>query len=273
MIGYEKSSINYGVKLLMNNGLLPLFLSGLGSFLRVSNLKGASGKLLTRNTLVDGREHAYQVYVPSKYSEEANAPVIVFRHGITQRGDQGLVATRGIAARIVPYYLDRIGSIILLPQCLPGMYWSTPAMDKMVMRQVAETQAEFKTDPKRTYLTGVSMGGYGVWSLASQHPGVFGALVSVCGGSSNKSEDRYAKIAEMIGKTPVWIFHGENDSVVPVEESRQLATALRLNNGNFRYDEYPGVGHNVWVNVIKEKRLVPWILEQRLPSTRQSAER
>src|SRR5215469_1209454 len=37
-------------------------------------------------------------------------------------------------------------------------------------------------DPKRTYLTGVSMGGYGSWYLASTHPGKFAAVVPICGG-------------------------------------------------------------------------------------------
>jgi predicted peptidase len=249
----------------MNRGLWPLFLGGLVSLLPFTTTNGNTGELTIRSVSVGVNSYDYQVFVPSKLADSRNAPVIVFLHGIGQRGSGGIVATDGPAGKIVRHYLEKVGAIIVLPQCRAGMYWSTPEMDQMVIKEVDDVKANFKVDTRRIYLTGVSMGGYGVWHLASQHPGRFAALVSVCGGSSLQTGDRFAPIAKMIGRTPVWIFHGEDDKVVPVTESRQMVAALRSFHGDVHYNEYPGVGHNVWMKVIEEKQLVPWLLKQRLP--------
>lgn len=134
----------------------------------------------------------------------------------------------------------------------------------MVMKSLAQTIEEFGANVKRVYLLGVSMGGYGVWHFGAQHPGKFAALVSICGGSPILKGDRFSPIAEKISKTPAWLFHGADDRVVPVSESREMVKALQENQGDVKYSEYPGVGHNVWLNVLAEKELMPWLLAQRL---------
>ena len=135
----------------------------------------------------------------------------------------------------------------------------------MVMAALDQTVEEFDAGANRLYLTGVSMGGFGVWHMAAQHPGKFAALVAICGGSSIRSGDRFAPVARRVGKTPAWVFHGEDDRVVPVSESRQMVEALKAVNGNrVRYSEYKGVGHNVWMKAIGEAELLPWMLAQRL---------
>ena len=131
-------------------------------------------------------------------------------------------------------------------------------------QSLAQTIEEFGADAKRIYLTGVSMGGYGVWHFASEHSEKFAALVSICGGSSLRNGDRFSRIAQKVGKTPAWLFHGADDRVVPVSESRRIAEALEANQGNVKYSEYAGVGHNVWINALGEKELLPWLLAQRL---------
>ncbi|HXH69800.1 MAG TPA: dienelactone hydrolase family protein, partial [Pyrinomonadaceae bacterium] len=119
-------------------------------------------------------------------------------------------------------------------------------------------------DEKRIYLTGVSMGGYGVWYLASRHAGKFAALVSICGGSPFMKGDRFDSIIRGVGKTPAWLFHGADDKIVLVGESRQIVAALERNEGSVKYNEYPGVGHNVWLNALGEKELMSWLLAQKL---------
>src|SRR3712207_5602494 len=140
-------------------------------------------------------------------------------------------------------------------------------MDEMGSRSVAQTLRETGADPRRVYLTGVSMGGYGVWHMASRHPGRFAALVSICGGSPLRAGDRFAPIAERVARTPAWVFHGADDRVVPVGESRQMVEALRAAGAGerLRYSEYEGVGHNVWMQALREEGLLPWLLAQRLP--------
>lgn len=106
------------------------------------------------------------------------------------------------------------------------------------------------------------MGGFGAWHLASEHPERFAAIVAICGGSPLREGDRFAPIARKVGQTPAWLFHGSDDKVVPVSESRQIVSALKAVKGNVRYNEYEGVGHNVWLKALAEQELIPWLLKQ-----------
>ena len=74
----------------------------------------------------------------------------------------------------------------------------------------------------------------------------------------------YADVAAKIGKTPVWIFHGSDDPVVPVEGSRKLNEAIKAAGGSVRYTEYQGVGHNSWDNAYADPELMPWMLSKLL---------
>jgi predicted peptidase len=220
------------------------------------------GRLETRKARVGAAEYAYQVHVPA--SAGPRPPVILFLHGIGQRGAGGFLPESGAAGALVRRYLARVPALVLLPQCREGSYWSDPFMDEMVMTALSQTESEFGADSARLYLTGVSMGGYGVWHLASRRTGRFAALVSVCGGVHGRGEERYRDVAEKVGRTPAWIFHGAEDRVVPVTESRRMAAALEAVGGEFKYSEYPGVGHSVWTQALAERRLMPWLLARRL---------
>lgn len=243
----------------MKNDFSKLF----GGFLASSLTGGKTGEILSRSVLLDGENYSYQVYVPAQQEVERNEkpPLIVFLHGIRERGAGGYIS--GMFGTIVKQYLKQLPAIVLLPQCRPNVYWTDARMDRMVMQQTEAVSSEFSIDENRKYLMGVSMGGYGVWHFASNYPNEFAALVSICGGSPLMSGNRFAPVAEKIGKTPAWLFHGARDNVVQVSESRNLAAALRENGGEVKYSEYKDVGHNVWLNALGEKELLPWLLAQK----------
>ena len=236
----------------------------LGGLLSSTAMKGEQGKLENRTVNIDSKDYTFQIHIPPNIESTPNLPLIIFLHGIGQRGSGGFVPTDGAGGAIAKHYLGQIPAIILLPQCRLGSYWSDPVMEKMVIQSLAQTVGEFKADEKRIYLTGVSMGGYGVWHIASEFPNKFAALISICGGSSYPRGDRFDALAKKIGKTPAWLFHGADDIVVPVTESRQIAAALETNGGNVKYSEYENVGHNVWMNALGEKNLMSWLLTQHL---------
>ena len=147
-------------------------LSVLGGFL--SNAVSAEGGkqkgvIEKRTVQVDSDDFDYQIYLPPEIKSEQNLPLIIFLHGIGQRGSGGFVPTEGTGGMFVRHYFAQIPAIVLLPQCRPGSYWSDPVMDKMVMNALAQTTKEFGADARRVYLTGVSMGGYGVWHLSLIH--------------------------------------------------------------------------------------------------------
>ncbi len=242
-------------------------LSLLGSFLSHAVSAGngdRQGSIESRTVRVESDDFKYQVYVPAQLNSLQNLPLIVFLHGIGQRGSGGFVPVEGTSGALARHYLAQVPALILLPQCRLGSYWSDPLMEKMVMQQLTQTVEEFGADVKRVYLTGVSMGGYGVWHFALRHIEKFAALISICGGSPATIGSRFSPIGEKVGKTPAWLFHGADDKIVPVSESRQIVEALKANGGNVKYNEYPGVGHHVWMNALTEKELMPWLLAQRL---------
>ena len=222
------------------------------------------GEILSRKVEVEAKSYGFQLYVPPPAQPAGKLPVIVFLHGIRERGTSGVLPVGGGLSQFVRQYFKQIPAIILIPQCRPESYWSDPVMDEMVTRALAQTIEEFGADDRRLYLIGVSMGGYGVWHFAAAYPEKFAALVSICGGSSIVKGERFAAVAKKIGKTPAWLFHGAADKIVPVDESRELVKALRENHGNVRYNEYENVGHNVWMNVLAEKDLMTWLLAQNL---------
>ncbi len=154
-------------------------------------------------------------------------------------------------------------------------------MSKLALSSLAAASKEFKGDPKRTYLTGLSMGGYGTWAIASANPGKFAAIVPICGGittppslreqfpelaknSYPEDPQSYATVAKKLGKTPVWIFHGGDDPVVPVTGSRSMNDALKSAGGDVHYTEYPSVGHNSWDKAYADPDLMKWLLSKSL---------
>jgi predicted peptidase len=239
-------------------------LSVLGGLLSsaVTSKNGKQGSLESRTVRVEADVFNYQIYVPAESGQKP--PLIIFLHGIGQRGTGGFVPATGAGGALARHYLSQVPAIVLLPQCRPGTYWSDKTMEQMVMQSLAQTVEEYGADEKKVYLTGVSMGGYGVWYLAARQPEKFAALVSICGGSSIIKGDRFSPLGEKIGKTPAWLFHGAEDKIVPVNESRQIVETLKARQGNVKYNEYPGVGHNVWLNALAEKDLMPWLLAQKL---------
>jgi predicted peptidase len=168
---------------------------------------------------------------------------------------------------------------VVFPQCLKNRWWSEPEMQAQALKALELSVKEFRGDSERLYLTGISMGGYGTWAIASANPGKFAALAPVCDGvrvpqriaeqlklPATQGEDPYTPVAQLVGKTPVWIFHGAADSVVPVAESRKMHEALKAVGGNVKYSEYEGVNHNSWDKAYAEADFFNWLLAQRLPA-------
>ncbi len=109
----------------------------------------------------------------------------------------------------------------------------------------------------RSPSTGLSLGGFGAWSIGAAHPGRFAALVPVCGGGT-------ATTAGKLKDIPIWAFHGEADTVVPAERSRQMVEAVRAaGNRNVKYTEYPAVGHNSWDKAFGDPEFATWLLAQK----------
>ena len=233
---------------------------------------------LNRTVMEAGEEYRYQVYVPADWNDHKQWPVILFLHGAGERGDDGLLQSDVGLGHAIRKNAAAFPFIVVMPQCRKGKVWTQPDMEAQALEALDRSIKEFHGDRERVYLTGLSMGGFGTWDLAAKYPGRFAAYVVICGGiiplpqlpeiavslaKEHKVADPYAETARLVGKTPVWIFHGDADPAVPVEESRKMKAALEAAHANVRYTEYAGVGHESWDNAYAEPDLVPWLLQQR----------
>jgi dienelactone hydrolase len=148
-----------------------------------------------------------------------------------------------------------------------------------VLRVIADVRRAYKIDPDRIALTGLSMGGGGTWQLGLAHPELFSALAPVCGvtdvrkwlkpgapGTDVKALEALSPpaFAENAAKLKIFIFHGDADPVVPVEDSRRMVArfkALGWLGKTVTYTEYPGVDHRAWVPAYEGARLLRALAE------------
>ncbi len=229
---------------------------------------------LDRTLSVRGVTYKYQVFVPDNWSPNQKWPIILFLHGAGERGTDGLIQTQVGIATAIRNDRSRFPAIVVMPQSLKEQSWNKPDMEEVALAALAAASKEFKGDHKRTYLTGLSMGGYGSWALAAAHPNKFAAVVPICGGillpeDARKQADAdripYLEAAKKIGtKLPIWVFHGDADPAVPVSESRHMVEALKADGADVRYTEYPGVGHNSWDKAYADPELMTWLLSKSL---------
>lgn len=249
--------------------LLGFLLFSLSSVFPAFAKKPETG-FLDRKITIQGVEYEFQVFVPEDWSRKKKWPVILFLHGAGERGDDGLIETEVGIGTAIRRDRGRFPAIVVMPQCRKDVWWTDLKMEAMAMAVLSQATKEFHGDRQRTYLTGLSMGGYGTWALAADYPATFAALVPICGGILRPEEARkqpaddmrpYTNAAQKIGRlTPVWIFHGGDDPAVPVTESRRMADAMKALGGEVRYTEYPGVGHNSWEKAYAEPELMTWLL-------------
>ncbi len=243
------------------------------------SLAASETGFLERSVNVEGVDYRYQVFVPKDWTPDKEWPVILFLHGAGERGDDGVEQTQVGFPRTLKGKND-FPAVVVMPQCRRRTWWGDPAMEAQTFAALEETMSRFNGDPRRIYLTGLSLGGYGTWAFGYKYPKKFAALVPVCGGvrtgrsvtvprwhpAADPSVDAYQETAREIGTTPVWAFHGSSDPVVPVTESRQLTRALENSGGTVKYTEYEGVGHNSWDRAYSEPDLIDWLLAQTLAS-------
>ena len=207
----------------------------------------------------DGSESPYIVFVSHGYAPDKEGskplPVLLFLHGSgeTKGGSKDPVEV-GLGPAILARE-ETFPFLAIIPQSEKRTWQADSADAKRALAILDKEMKAYKTDPKRVYLTGLSMGGYGTWSLAAAHPDKWAAIAPVCGGGN---PDDAAKLKAM----PIWCFHGDADRAVPVGKSRAMIEAIKAAGGEPKYTEYPGVPHNSWDKAYGTDALYSWLLEQ-----------
>jgi predicted peptidase len=259
------------------------FLTGLLLMLALALLAGCATApaaavgpgFVEREVVSAGVRHRYQVFVPAAHARKAGKlPVILFLHGSGERGsDNKLQLDAGLGPYVRQHMAD-FPALVVFPQVEADGEWMGANVD-MALAALEATTREFNGDPKRAYLTGLSMGGYGTWETALKAPNRFAALVPICGGLLAPNDyralyvsevvgakDPYAALAARLKHLPTWIFHGGKDDVVLPGDDRKTFAALKAAGADVQYTEFADAGHNSWDATYNHQPMWTWLLAQ-----------
>jgi poly(3-hydroxybutyrate) depolymerase len=235
---------------------------------------------LNRSIQLHGLSYRFQVYLPEEWRRDDGRlwPIILFLHGRGERGSEGMWQTQIGLPEAVRDHPERWPFVIVMPQCPQGRYWTEQASEELAMAALDQEAAEFHGDPERTYLSGISLGGYGAWELARLHPHRWAAVAIAAGGVFwSYAPDRWkqsstlpGEYARALGRTPVWLFHGTDDYVVLPRQSELMYEAFKAIGGHIRLWIYQGLKHDCWTRAYGDPELPRWMLEHRLEPEPQS---
>ncbi|MDP6457415.1 MAG: prolyl oligopeptidase family serine peptidase [Candidatus Marinimicrobia bacterium] len=218
---------------------------------------GQQRKMSLQATGKNDIDFKYLLFLPQDYNESQKTrwPLILFLHGKGERGeDLDLVKIHGIPKIVATE--KEFPFIAVSPQCPIDHVWADDFMQQKVLDLLSKIVHNYRVDRNRIYLTGLSMGGYGTWSLATSRPDLFAAAVPICGGGDPST---VSKLKDL----PIRVFHGALDKVVLSENSEKMVTALQKAGGNVTYTLYPDANHDSWTETYANPGLYDWLLAQR----------
>lgn len=197
----------------------------------------------------------YLLYLPDGYQQQDTLtkwPLLLFLHGSGERGNDLEKVKQHGPPKLVAQG-KKFPFIVISPQTpQQDQKWSSADLNTLLL----ECKKKYRVDADRIYLTGLSMGGFGTWSLAMEHPEEFAAIVPICGGGDT------ADIWKL-RHTAVWCFHGAKDKNVPVAFSQKMISALQVYNPTAKLTIYPEAEHDSWTTTYNNDSLYKWLLLQK----------
>lgn len=221
--------------------------------------KPSPGKQIEHTTKDPENALSYLIYLPKSYDKASDQkwPLVLFLHGRGESyGPLSLVAKWG-----PPKFAQRgddLPYILVSPQCPGSGSWRDETRQNQLSELLNHITDEYKVASNQIYLTGLSMGGYGSWTLAANHPNRFAAVVPICGGGEPSTAPKLVEL-------PIWAFHGDQDRAVPLQKSVEMVNAIREAGGNkIRFTTLEHVGHNSWSSAYALPELYEWMFRKKL---------
>jgi poly(3-hydroxybutyrate) depolymerase len=246
----------------MNKLRLLLLISLLTTSSLVAQTLPPGPQVQTFFSKADDTEQPYGLYIPKHYDPNKKYPLVVMLHGAGSNHRLSLRRVFGKsnangendveASKYFPEWAD-VDYIVASPYARGTMGYQGIA-EKDVWDVLADVKRRFNIDEDRTYLTGLSMGGGGTLWIGLTRPDVWAAIAPVCPAPPAGTEIYQPNALNF----PVHFFHGDNDQAVNVNVSRDWVKKLKEGGANVSYQEYPGVGHDSWVNAYKDEFIFTW---------------
>ncbi len=201
----------------------------------------------------------YLLYLPTGYEDNPAKtwPLIFFLHGSGDRGDNLF-----LLAKASPFMFIREKGPLPCIIAAPLLAASRPEFPSLYLEgALAEIQANYRVDPQRIYLTGLSLGGEATYRLAVDQPDTFAALAPL---SAFANADTLAKI-DRIKALPVWAIHGADDTVVPLGRGQVPVDALKAAGGNVKFTILPDHDHDTWTDTYSDPAFYDWLWQHTRP--------
>jgi predicted peptidase len=199
----------------------------------------------------------YQIMYPRKYDSTSTYPLIIFLHGIDERGTDNRQQLKWGASLFQSDSVSKqYPAFVVFPQCRVSNYWHEGVMLRQLKSLVDNLVKTNSIDAKRIYIEGLSMGAYGTYAMVAEYPDLFAAAIAIAGDGDEKKADRMAKVD--------WkIYGGKKDTRVPGEKSEKMAAALRKSGANVSVKIYPDADHqHTWTKAFAEPDFVSWVFER-----------
>ncbi len=220
---------------------------------------------LFNNIDAHGQRLDYVLYVPRAYEDSGTArsreawPLVLFLHGIGECGNDGQrMLINGLAPSIIRD-AARWPCLVLMPQ-KPARERTWEHYEAPIMAAIERTERDYRVDPNRIAVTGLSQGGHGAWALAAMYPDRWSAVAPICGPLAPLTVD---DIAPRVKDLPIWCFHGERDDIILAEDSRVIVAGIEALGGTPKLTLYPDIEHNSWDAAYAEEALPGWLLTNR----------
>ncbi|WP_293886823.1 MULTISPECIES: alpha/beta hydrolase-fold protein [unclassified Sphingobacterium] len=203
--------------------------------------------------------YKHLTYLPKNYNTATSKyPLVIYLHGGSQKGND-LEKLKGYG---LPYLVDKgkdFDFVMVAPQCPDGKYWSTENWFDSLYNEVT---TNYRIDKSRVYVTGISMGGYGTYIAALDHPEKIAAIVPLCGGVNDSDTTRICTLKDV----PILTYHGTADKEISIHETERIADFLSKCEGNIIFHRIAGEGHGIQYLYETEPWIYEWLLMQRKPT-------
>ncbi|QNK64547.1 dienelactone hydrolase family protein [Pedobacter sp. PAMC26386] len=200
--------------------------------------------------------YKHLLYLPKSYANDSlKYPLIIYLHGGSQKGnDLSKLKSYGL-----PFLVDKgvdFDFVIAWPQCPEGKYWST---ENWLDSLYNDLLLNYRIDKNRVYVTGISMGGYGTYIAAMDHPEKIAAIVPLCGGINDNDSSRVC----LLKSVPIWTFHGTIDDQISIKETERIQSSLKKCGGEMIFTRLEGEGHGIQYLYETNIEIYDWLLKHK----------